>query len=93
METKLSDTHFIYKIRLIGVGGSYIELTLEPNEYVPLNNYLINNSSLEEGLRKFCCSVSSENVRDMIAEALEKYGKHIRYQFIGKFKADIEKKS
>ena len=46
METKLSDTHFIYKVRLIGV-GSYIELTLEPNEYVHLNNYLINNSSLE----------------------------------------------
>lgn len=92
METKLSDTHFIYKVRLIGV-GSYIELTLKPNEYVHLNNYLINNSSLEEGLRKFCCSVSSERVRGMIAEALDKYGKHIRYQFIGKFKADIEKKS
>ena len=92
METKLSDTHFIYKVRLIGV-GNYIELTLEPNEYVHLNNYLINNSSLEEGLRKFCCSVSSERVRGMIAEALEKYDKHIRYQFIGKFKADIEKKS
>lgn len=92
METKLSDTHFIYKVRLIGV-GEYIELTLEPNEYVHLNNYLINNSSLEEGLRKFCCSVGSEGVRGMIAEALDKYGKHIRYQFIGKFKADIEKKS
>lgn len=92
METKLSDTHFIYKVRLIGV-GEYIELTLEPNEYVHLNNYLINNSSLEEGLRKFCCCVSSEGVRGMIAEALDKYGKHIRYQFIGKFKADIEKKS
>ena len=92
METKLSDTHFIYKVRLIGV-GEYIELALESNEYVHLNNYLINNSSLEEGLRKFCCSVSSEGVRGMIGEALEKYGKHIRYQFIGKFKADIEKKS
>ena len=92
METKLSDTHFIYKVRLIGV-GEYIELTLEPNEYVHLNNYLINNSSLEEGLRKFCCSVSSERVRGMIDEALGMYGKCIRYQFIGKFKADIEKKS
>ena len=28
METKLSDTHFIYKVILIGV-GIYIELTLE----------------------------------------------------------------
>lgn len=74
---------FEYKIRLSGKGG-YVNLSLDPNEYEALNTYLVNNSSLENGLRCFSKRKIGERVRNDIEKALETYGESIRYQFIGK---------